>query len=160
MSRNILTFALSMTQDQRRRRGEKVIPLRCFIFVSPSASHVGVNYFCEPPCLSRYGTLFLWVLLPFTLRCFILVRPLASHVGMIDFMVMSLLCGTLQCMVLCIEKFHNWDIYVSFDIQFNAESTSGTFDLYLASENGGWLIEWEDHCKERCLNEDQVSILI
>ena len=41
MSKNILTFALSMTQDQRRGRGEKVIPLGCLIFVSPSASHVG-----------------------------------------------------------------------------------------------------------------------
>ena len=28
MSRNILNFALSMTQDKRRGRGEKVIPLK------------------------------------------------------------------------------------------------------------------------------------
>ena len=51
MSRNILTFAFSMTQDQRRGRGEKVIPLGCFIFVSFLTSHTGV------PCLSHFGCL-------------------------------------------------------------------------------------------------------
>ena len=48
---------------------------------------------------------------------------------------------------------------ISFDVQSYAKSTSGTFDLYLASENGR-LIEWEDHCKERCLKKDQDSIMI
>ena len=83
------------------------------------------------------------------------MSPLASHIGMIDFMVMSLLCGTLQCMVLRIEKYHNWGTCISFVVQSYAKSTSGTFDLYLASENGGRLIEWEDHCKERCLKKDR-----
>ena len=79
--------------------------------------------FCEP--------------LPLTLGCFVFLSPLASHVGMIDFMVMSLLCGTLQIMVLRMVKYHNWGICISFYVQFYAKNTSGTFDLYLASENGG-----------------------
>ena len=108
--------------------------LGSFIFVSPLASYIS--------------------------GCLVCMIPLASHVGIIDFTVMSLLCGTLQSMVLRIEKYHNWDICISFDVQFHAKSTSGTFDLYLASENGSRLIEWEDHCKERCLKKDQVSIMI
>ena len=120
ISRNILTFALSMTQDQRRGRGEKVIPFWYLIFVC----------------------------------------PLASHFGMIDCVVMSLLCGTLQSMVLRIQNYHNWGICISFDVLSHAKSTSATFDLYLASENGCRLIEWDDHCKERCLKKDQVSIMI
>ena len=52
-----------------------------------------------------------------TLGCFIFVSPIASHVGMIDFMVVSLLCGTLQSMVLRNEKCYNWGICISFDVQ-------------------------------------------
>ena len=88
------------------------------------------------------------------------MSPLASHVGIIDFMAMSLLCGTFQSIVLRIEKYHNWDICILFDVQSYAKSTSGTFDLYLPSENGGRIIEWKDNCKERCLKKDQVSIMI
>ena len=79
---------------------------------------------------------------------------------MIDFMVISLLCGTLQSMVLRIEKYHNWGICISFEVQSYANSTSSTKDFYLASENGGRLFDWEDHCKDRCLKKDQVSIMI
>ena len=53
MSRNILTFALSMTQYPWRGPSVKVIPLGCLISVSPLASHVGVLYFYESPCISR-----------------------------------------------------------------------------------------------------------
>ena len=88
------------------------LALGCFIFVSPLSSRVS--------------------------GCFIFVSPLASHVGMIDFMIMTLLCGTLQSMVLRIVWYHNWDICISS----HAKSTGGTFDLYLASENGGRLITW------------------
>ena len=79
---------------------------------------------------------------------------------MIDFMVVSLLCGTFQSMVLRIEKYYNWGICISFEVQSYSKSTSGTFDLFLASENGGRLIEWEHHCKERCLTKNHVSIMI
>ena len=79
---------------------------------------------------------------------------------MIDFMVMSLLCSTLQCMALRIGKYHNWGICISFDVQSYAKSTSGTLDLYLASENGSRLIEWDDHCKDSFLKKDQVSIMM
>ena len=41
--------------------------------------------FCESPCHSREGAIFLWVPLPLTLGCFIFVSPLASHVGVLYF---------------------------------------------------------------------------
>ena len=45
--------------------------------------------------------------LPLTLGCLIFVSPLASHVGIPDFMVISLVCGTLQSMMLRIKDYHN-----------------------------------------------------
>ena len=50
---NTPTLAFSVTQDERRGRGEKTIPSRCLIVVSPLAYHDGVLDFRESPCLSR-----------------------------------------------------------------------------------------------------------
>ena len=83
MSRNILTFALSMTQNQRRGRGVKVIPLGCLIFASPFASHVSRCLIFVSPLASHVSGCFIFVspLASHVSGCFIFVSPLASHVS-------------------------------------------------------------------------------
>ena len=62
------------------------LKLGSFIFVSLLDSHVGVLYFRESPCLSRFGVLgFCETLASHVSGCLILASPLASHVMVLFF---------------------------------------------------------------------------